>query len=66
MTAGCSEELSRMKQVTSRKIKMLTLYSFGRMWMLGSRLTFSAKRKLQFFGPGCSSESLSSGEAIEK
>ena len=34
--------------------------------MLGSRLMFSAKRKLQFFGPGCSSESLSSGEAIEK
>ena len=40
--------------------------SFGRMWMLGSRLIFSAKRKLQFFEPGCSSESLSSGEAIEK
>jgi hypothetical protein len=34
--------------------------------MLGSRLMFSAKRKLQFFEPGYSSESLSSGEAIEK
>jgi hypothetical protein len=49
-----------MKQVTSKKIKMLTL--FGRMWMLGSRLMFSARRKLQIFEPGYSSESLSSGE----
>jgi hypothetical protein len=34
--------------------------------MLGSRMRFSGKRKLQFFEPGYLSESLSSSEAIEK
>jgi hypothetical protein len=57
MTAGCSEE-SRMKQVTSKKIKMLTFWENVDAWLKDDM--FSAKRKLQFFEPGCSSESLSS------
>ena len=57
-----AEESSRMKQVSSKQ----DVDSFGRMWMLCSRLMSSAKQKLKFFEPGCSSESLSSGEAIEK
>jgi hypothetical protein len=135
MTAGCSEESSRMKQVSIIVSKMLTLLgecgclAQGQRWQKlitrphypfhcsyyhssnrnyqnisagskpiiilvickrihvfpsiirvirglcgrvinfcqhSSRLMSSAKRKLEFFEPGWSSESLSSGEAIEK